>query len=116
MPTFLPNRMSPSKATFKSRRLPWIISGPSPNDTNFPYRVFFTDVTLEIQNFSNHLRDGVARGKAKAKFMGSGPTEIEFAFRPENKGPDSDLKVRIENTDMRTMNDLCRAYGNFDVA
>ncbi len=81
-----------------------------------PYRVFFTDVTLEIQNFSNHLRDGVARGKAKAKFMGSGPTEIEFAFRPENKGPDFDLKVRIENTDMRTMNDLFRAYGNFDVA
>ncbi len=81
-----------------------------------PYRVFFTDVTLEIQNFSNHLRDGVAREKAKAKFMGSGPTEIEFAFRPENKGPDFDLKVRIENTDMRTMNDLFRAYGNFDVA
>ena len=81
-----------------------------------PYRVFFTDVTLEIQNFSNHLRDGVARGKAKAKFMGSGPTEIEFAFRPENKGPDFDLKVRIENTDMRTMNDLFRAHGNFDVA
>ena len=80
-----------------------------------PYRVFFTDVTLEIQNFSNHLRDGVARGKAKAKFMGSGPTEIEFAFRPENKGPDFDLKVRIENTDMRTMNDLFRAHGNFDV-
>ncbi len=81
-----------------------------------PYRVFFTDVTLEIQNFSNHLRDGVAREKAKAKFMGSGPTEIEFAFRPENKGPDFDLKVRIENTDMRTMNDLFRAHGNFDVA
>ncbi len=47
--------------------------------------------------------------------MGSGPTEIEFAFRPETKGPDFDLKVRIENTDMRTMNDLFRAYGKFDV-
>ena len=32
--------------------------------------------------------------------MGSGPTQIEFAFRPETKGPDFDLKVRIENTDM----------------
>jgi hypothetical protein len=82
---------------------------------NPPYRVFFTEVTLEVQNFSNHLKDGVARGKAKAKFMGSGPTEIEFAFRPETKGPDFDLKVRIENTDMRTMNDLFRAYGKFDV-
>jgi hypothetical protein len=62
------------------------------------------------------MRSVQARGKAKAKFMGSGPTEIEFAFRPENKGPDFDLKVRIENTDMRTMNDLFRAYDNFDVA
>ena len=82
---------------------------------NPPYRVFFTEVTLEVQNFSNHLKDGVARGKAKAKLMGSGPTEIEFAFRPETKGPDFDLTVRIENTDMRTMNDLFRAYGKFDV-
>jgi Domain of Unknown Function (DUF748) len=80
-----------------------------------PYRVFFTDVTIEIQNFSNHLKDGVARGKARAKFMGSGPTQIEFAFRPENKGPDFNLTLAIDNTDMRTMNDLFRAYGNFDV-
>jgi Domain of Unknown Function (DUF748) len=81
-----------------------------------PYRMFFTDATIEIQNFSNHLKDGVARGKTKAKFMGSGPTQIEFAFRPETKGPDFNFTARIENTDLRTMNDLFRAYGNFDVA
>jgi hypothetical protein len=81
-----------------------------------PYRMFFTDATIEIQNFSNHLKDGVARGKTKANFMGSGPTQIEFAFRPETKGPDFNFTARIENTDLRTMNDLFRAYGNFDVA
>jgi hypothetical protein len=80
-----------------------------------PYRVFFTDTTLAIENFSNQLKDGVARGKAQAKFMGSGSTQIDFAFRPETKGPDFNLAVRIENTDMQTMNDLFRAYGNFDV-
>lgn len=79
------------------------------------YRVAFTDVAMYIENFSNHLKDGVARGKAKAKFMGNGPTQIDFAFRPENKGPDFNLTMAIENTDMRTMNDLFRAYGNFDV-
>lgn len=79
------------------------------------YRVFFTDTRLAIDNFSNHLEDGIARGKAQAKFMGSGPTQIEFAFRPENKGPDFNLAVSIENTDMKQMNDLFRAYGNFDV-
>jgi hypothetical protein len=80
-----------------------------------PYRVIFSDVAINIENFSNHLKDGVARGQAKGKFMGNGPTQIVFAFRPETKGPDFNIMVRIENTDMRTMNDLFRAYGNFDV-
>jgi hypothetical protein len=66
--------------------------------------------------YSNHLKDGIARGQSKGKFMGNGPTQIDFVFRPETKGPDFDIMVRIENTDMRTMNDLFRAYGNFDVA
>jgi hypothetical protein len=79
------------------------------------YRVFFTDTSLAIDNFSNHLEDGIARGKAQAMFMGSGPTQIDFAFRPEKKGPDFNLAVSIENTDMKKMNDLFRAYGNFDV-
>jgi hypothetical protein len=47
--------------------------------------------------------------------MGSGPTQLEIAFRPENKGPDFNLSLGIENTDMRKMNDLFRAYGKFDV-
>ena len=79
------------------------------------YHVFFSDTALDIQNLSNHLKDGVARGRMKAKFMGSGPAQLEAAFRPENKGPDFNLVLSIENTDMRTMNDLLRAYGNFDV-
>jgi Domain of Unknown Function (DUF748) len=79
------------------------------------YHVFFSDTRLEIHNFSNHLKDGVARGRATGKFMGSGPSQLEVAFRPENKGPDFNLILGIENTDMRTMNDLFRAFGKFDV-
>jgi hypothetical protein len=79
------------------------------------YRVYFTDTTLDIQNLSNHLKEGVARAQLKAKFMGSGTSEAQLAFRPEEKGPDFDLKLAIVDTDMRRMNDLFRAYGNFDV-
>jgi Domain of Unknown Function (DUF748) len=79
------------------------------------YHVFFTDTRLDLQNFSNHLKDGIARGRATGKFMGSGPSQLEVAFRPENKGPDLNLSLGIENTDMRKMNDLFRAYGKFDV-
>ena len=80
-----------------------------------PYRIFFSDTRLEIENFSNQLKRGIARGWAKGKFMGSGPSQLEVGFRPENKGPDLDLTIAIQNTDMRKMNDLFRAYGKFDV-
>lgn len=79
------------------------------------YRVFITDTVLDVQNLSNHLEDGVMRGRLRGKFLGSGPCDAEFAFRPETKGPDFNLALRIEDTDMRRMNDLFRAYGNFDV-
>jgi Domain of Unknown Function (DUF748) len=79
------------------------------------YHVFFSQANLNIENFSNHLKDGVARGRAEGKFMGSGPSVIDLAFRPESKGPDFNITMSIENTDMRAMNNLFRAYGNFDV-
>jgi hypothetical protein len=80
------------------------------------YRIYFTDTTLELHNFSNHLKDGVARGRATGKFMGSGPSQLQVAFRPETKGPDFNLNLAIENTDMRKLNNLFQAYGKFDVA
>ena len=79
------------------------------------YHVFISDTALEIRNLSNHLKEGVARGHMTGKFMGSGASQADVAFRPENKGPDFNLTLRIEDTDMRRMNDLFRAYGNFDV-
>ncbi len=68
-----------------------------------------------MENFSNHFEHGPATARATAKFMGSGPTRIAATFRPETNGPDFDLEVRIDDTDMRTMNDMLRAYGKFDV-
>jgi Domain of Unknown Function (DUF748) len=94
----------------RNGQLGYVNQGANPR-----YRVFFTNTALQIDNFSNHLKDGVMRGRAQAKFMGSGPSQIEIAFRPETQGPDFNSIVSIENTDMRKMNDLFRAYGNFDV-
>ncbi len=47
--------------------------------------------------------------------MGSGASTVGITFRPEKHGPDFDLAVRIEPTPMSSMNNLWRAYGNFDV-
>src|SRR5262249_24998328 len=51
-----------------------------------------------------------------AKFMDSGPTTVQATFHPREDRTDFTIALRIENTDMRTMNDLWRAYGKFDVA
>jgi hypothetical protein len=80
-----------------------------------PYRLFFDDAELHLYNFTNHLTEGTMVGKLTGKFMGGGTAAVGMTFRPEISGPDFDLAVRIEPTPMRVLNDLWRAYGNFDV-
>ena len=80
------------------------------------YRLFITDLDAKVTNLSNHFSDGVSDIDLKGRFMGSGATSLTGAFRPEKEGPDFNLKVSIENTDLASMNDLLTAYGRFDVA
>jgi hypothetical protein len=80
-----------------------------------PYRLFLADAEFHLSNFTNHLTEGTAVGKLSGKFMGWGATAVGATFRPETSGPDFDLAVRIESTPMRLLNNLWRAYGNFDV-
>jgi hypothetical protein len=84
-------------------------------EANPPYRLFFDDAELHLNNFTNHLTEGTMVAKLTGKFMGWSPTAVGATFRPETDGPDFDLAVRIEPTPMRVLNDLWRAYGNFDV-
>jgi Domain of Unknown Function (DUF748) len=79
------------------------------------YRVFASNLDLSVKNFSNQFSHGPATARMTGRFMGSGETVVAATFRPEDKGPDFDLDVRIDDTDMTTMNDLLRAYGKFDV-
>jgi hypothetical protein len=82
---------------------------------NPSYRVFLTDGELSMENLSNHFTEGEALALLKGRFMGSGATVVRATFRPETSGPDFDIDVRVEDTQMRTMNELLRAYGKFDV-
>lgn len=81
-----------------------------------PYRLFFSDADLQLSNFSNQFADGPAQARLQGKFMGSGLTKASGTFRPEKRGPDFDLFVKIEQTPLATMNDLLRTYGDFDVS
>jgi hypothetical protein len=84
-------------------------------ETNPDYRLFLTDAEFRLRNFTNHLTEGTTVGKLTGRFMGTGETAVDATFRPERDGPDFDLAVQIEPTSMRLMNNLWRAYGNFDV-
>jgi hypothetical protein len=79
------------------------------------YRLFFTDVSLAVDNVSNQRAEGVGEVRLSGLFMGSGRTNAIMSYRPTPKGPDFDLTVKLENTDMKTMNNLLRSYGKFDV-
>ena len=82
---------------------------------NPQYRIFWDPCEVQISNFTNQSEDGAMVGRLTGLFMGSGKTIINVTARPNKKGPDLDLRIVIEDTDMRLMNDLFRSYGNFDV-
>jgi hypothetical protein len=79
------------------------------------YRVFLADTQMEVRNLTNRESEGMAEGTLRGRFMGSGPSLVRARFRPQARGAAFELNLQIENTDMRTMNDLLRAYGKFDV-
>jgi hypothetical protein len=81
-----------------------------------PYRVFLSDADIQMNNFSNQFSQGPAQLRLKAKFMGSGITTASANFRPEKVGPDLDLFVKIDESQLTAMNDVLRAYGDFDVS
>jgi Domain of Unknown Function (DUF748) len=80
------------------------------------YRLFLDNAEAHLQNFSNQLTEGTAVAKVTGYFMVSGRTVVGASFRLETKGPDFALAASIEDTDIRALNPLPRAYGKFDVA
>ncbi|MDP9132060.1 MAG: DUF748 domain-containing protein, partial [Nitrospirota bacterium] len=70
---------------------------------------------INLENWSNQLAEGTAMIRVKGLLMGNGATNIEGAFRPETKSPDFNLSLRILRTQVKSLNNLLRAYGGVDV-
>jgi hypothetical protein len=83
---------------------------------NPDYTLTLDQAKLVVNNLSNHAKRPPTTGELSGRFMGSGATKASFTFRPETSGPNFDIAIQIQDTDMVAMNDLFRAYGNFDVA
>lgn len=87
------------------------------NRTSKPaYRLFLTDTRLSVKNLGNQTDDGTANGILTGRFMGSGPARATIDFQPTAKSANFDLKIAIEQSDLKQLNQLFLAYGGFDVA
>ncbi|HEX5549198.1 MAG TPA: DUF748 domain-containing protein, partial [Nitrospira sp.] len=82
--------------------------------TDPDYRVFISDLDMEVENLSNRLEEGTGIVKITGKFLGSGPMEWNAAFRPEKPRPDFDMSVKIVRTKVESFNNILRAYGGVD--
>ena len=79
------------------------------------YRVFVTKTNIAIHDVSSQKRKEPARIDASGRFMDAGEMSLKTTLRPVNKTPEFDLMLRIENTPLAALNELFRAYGQFDV-
>jgi hypothetical protein len=81
-----------------------------------PYRLFFTNANARVTNYSNRFREGLAIGTMQGRFMGTGRTAVRATFRPGVSGPNFNLAVAIEDTDLPSMNKMLSAHGKLDVS
>jgi hypothetical protein len=79
------------------------------------YRVYLADADLTLKRYSTRFRDGPASLAIQGKFMGTGETQISGTMRPPQESPELELKIKIAGTQIRSMNNLLRAHGKFDV-
>jgi uncharacterized protein DUF748 len=79
------------------------------------YRVFVEKSDLMIKNVSNQAADGPASLELTGQFMGSGDAAVQAIVTPATPSRDLDLWVTIEGTQLQSMNNLLRTFGNFDV-
>jgi hypothetical protein len=79
------------------------------------YRLYLADSHVRLNHYSNQLREGPASLVVTGKFMGTGDTQISTIMRPPEESPDQEVRIKIAGTQIRSMNNLLRAYGKFDV-
>jgi hypothetical protein len=80
------------------------------------YRIFLSGADIDVRDFSNRSETTPVGIGVTGFFMGSGKSRVHGSFLPRQRNPELEMSMEIEGTDMRAMNDLFRAYGDFDVA
>jgi hypothetical protein len=80
-----------------------------------PYRVFVKDLQVDLRDFSNQRADRSGNAHIVGRFMDSGPATLDASFAPAARQADFSLDMQVRDVDLRSLNDVLRARGGFDV-
>jgi hypothetical protein len=86
------------------------------DETTTPkYRLSLDAANIDVRDITNRSNTKPVAVSVTGLFNGSGQSRLDASFLPRQNNPELELSMQIEQTQMRAMNDLFRAYGNFDV-
>ena len=79
------------------------------------YRLSLDGANIDVRDITNRSDTKPVSINVTGLLNGSGNSRLDASFLPRRSNPEMELSLEIEGTEMRAMNDLFRAYGNFDV-
>lgn len=89
--------------------------GVTRTKSSHTYRLFLSNASFHLQDYSNHFVKGPGTATLRGRFMGKGRTAARLTLKPSTTGQNFDLAVAVDSTPLVTMNELLRAHGKFDV-
>jgi hypothetical protein len=84
--------------------------------TRPPYRLFISDVSLDLENLSNQTLLGRSRFHGQGTFMGDGATVLSGGFQPGADPMDFDVHLHLDDARLADLNDCLMAHAGVDVA
>lgn len=79
--------------------------------------IFLSDIDATVENLTNasdKLDPLIATVRAEGKAMHTGDFELDMKLDPQAHRPNFELATRLVDLDVRTLNDLARAFGGLD--
>lgn len=84
--------------------------------TTPPYRIFISQLSLDLDHLSNQPGQVASGFRAQGAFMGSGTTTLKGKVRTSAKPVDMELHLEVENTKLAALNTFLMAHAGVDVA
>lgn len=81
-----------------------------------PYRLFMSDVDLDLENLSNQAGPGRSRFHGQGTFMGHGTTVVSGGSRLTASPADFDVRLKLDDARLPDLNAFLLAYAGVDVA